>query len=158
MAEPFPLIGEGLRNYLRTNGAGLFSQFPSGTLLLAELRSQGVKIATGTFFAIRREVLGLVKFQEQITGLDTDTLVPQSFMVSNHGLKLSGRFQYRFRISIEDPDTGDITDEWASIITDDQLTPQGAIDELQRISDELKSDYRELIAQYSLIQVLMRPK
>lgn len=79
----------------------------SGASILKELQELGVGIREKTFYDIRRKVLDLYKYEEQVKGLRPDTRVPRAWMSPADDIKISNNYMYRFRVSGIDPETGE---------------------------------------------------
>ncbi len=129
----------------------------SGTSMLTELRAGGLGIRSSDFFKIRRDILGLSRYEEQIKGLRPDTLVPKSWYTDTHGLSLSKRFQYRAEITGIDPATGKRTTKILTVISD-QLQSPGAVE--REIDGFLRADpdlYQVTDYQVKLFRAYQRP-
>lgn len=136
----FPLRGEGLRNWLRTSGQSLFTEFESGADMLDFLRSNGVAIRTQDFYGIRQEVLSL---RDSILSNEAplfnigdrypDSLIPMGYTIFDHGFDLSSNFLYRFRIESTNPQTGDVQYQYMAVGSDRQLSFSEAQDLMQSL-------------------------
>lgn len=105
----------------------------SGASVLRDLRDAGVAIRTQTFYNIRRQVLGLTKYEEQIASLRPERRTPLAWYVEDHGLNLSEKFYYRSRITGLDPDTGEAVTKYISITTNNELTKQQVEDSVSSL-------------------------
>ncbi len=157
MIEWLPKAGEGLLNSLRTAGSKLFKGYPSGAALLKDLRDGGVRIATSTFYEVRRQVLGLVRYEEQIKNLLPGTLIPQTWTDIKHGLSISGEYLYRMRYDVIDPNTGESETNYTSVLSNDQLTVLQAKEQAMYVISETPTSEPTLIADLELFQSLRRP-
>lgn len=157
MLKWLPKSGEGLFNSLRTAGSRLFKEYASGAALLRDLREGGVQIATSMFYDIRRQVLGLTRFEEQVSNLLPGTLIPKSWTDVQHGLNISGEYLYRFRYDVVNPETGDTTTTYSSVLSNDQLTVLEAKEQAIYIIDETPTSDQVSIENLELFQALQRP-
>ena len=130
MAEPFPteelpgfLSGQSFYNWLRTDGQGIFTAFETGIKALNFLRELGSGIRTQVFYEIRREVLAVAASSQPLLDYPDNQLVPLNWHVQDHGLELSSEFQYRIHMYGSDQETGVLKDQWMTIASDRQLTP-----------------------------------
>ncbi len=78
------------------------------------------------FLALRRQVLGLERFEEKFEVLGSTTLAPKSWWNSDHGRKLGMQAQYRFRVPTLNLETGEVTVETRAISTDQWYTREEA--------------------------------
>lgn len=116
------LRGDALRNWLRTDGAGIFTAFNTGSSALEFARSAGLQVRTQDFYAIRREVLAVVDSSQPLLNYPGNQLIPLNWHVSDHGLDLSSEFQYRIHMFGADQNTGILKDQWMTVASDRQLT------------------------------------
>lgn len=124
------LEGQALKNWLRTDGAGIFTAFETGAEALDFIRNYNVAIRTADFYAIRREVLNVVESSQPLLDYPTNQLIPYNWHVSDTGLDLSTDFQYRIHLFGADPDEGVLKDRWMTVASNRQLT----IDEIQEVA------------------------
>lgn len=117
------LKGSALRNWLRTDGAGIFRAFGSGVEALGYVREHLGAIRTQDFYQIRREVLAVQTAEVEPGTYPGDQLIPMRSHVQDHGLNLSSEYQYRVQLFGYDPNTGQLKDQWMTIASDHQLTP-----------------------------------
>jgi len=157
MLDWLPKVGEGLFNSLRTAGSRLFKEYPSGAQLLSDLREGGVRIATSMFYDIRRQVLGLSRYEEQISNLLPGTLIPKAWTDIKHGLSLSGEYLYRLRYDIIDPDTGKAEETFTSLLSNEQLTVLEVKEQVLRVIDETPTSQATSIENLELFQAMQRP-
>jgi hypothetical protein len=155
--DPFFKSKGGVANWLRTNLSKERWQGTSGKKLLGELRNEGVSIATSKFYEVRRQVLSLQKYEEQIQTLSDDRPVPASWINTEHGLNLSNRFLYRFEVRVEALDSGDEFYENRSMAYSSQ-------DDIGFIKELFRSLYADafeksgfMIKEISLTGVLAQP-
>jgi hypothetical protein len=127
---PGLLRGDALRNWLRTDGAGLFTSAESGAEALRFARGLGLEIRTQDFYAIRREVLNVVESSQPLLNYPGNQLVPLNWHVQDHGLNLSSEYQYRIHLIGADENTGILKDQWMTVASNRQLTP----DEVREVS------------------------
>lgn len=119
---PGSLTGRALNNWLRTDGAGIFSAFENGAEALEFMRDLGANVATSTFYRIRSEVLNVVASSQPLLDYPSDQLIPLAWHVSDHGLDLSSDYQYRIHLYGSDSTTGLLKDQWMTVASDRQLT------------------------------------
>ena len=101
-----PLAGTAPEGYLRAQVGETQYLAQSGTSLLKELRGLGLEVRTQDFFDIRRDVLGITKYSEQIMNLRPETRVPASWINDTHGWDIKADFVYRIQVTGLDPNTG----------------------------------------------------
>ena len=116
------LSGQAIRNWLRTDGAGIFRAFESGAEALRYIREHLGAIRTQDFYAIRREVLAVQTAGDILFGYNTNQLIPRAWHVTDHGLDLSSEFQYRIELFGYDQNTGQIKNSFMTVAADRQLT------------------------------------
>jgi len=124
------LSGQAIRNWLRTDGAGIFRAFESGNQALQYIRSHLGAIRTQDFYDIRRQVLSLQTAGDALRGYNTSQLIPRAWHSTDHGLNLSSQFLYRIELFGFDSNTGQIKNQTMSVATDRQLT----IDQVQDVA------------------------
>ncbi len=157
MLKWLPKSGEGLFNSLRTAGSRLFKEYASGASLLTDLRAGGVEIATSMFYKIRRQVLGLTRYEEQIKTLLPGTLIPKSWTDVEHGLSLSGEYLYRLRYDIIDPDIGKVDTAFVSLLSNEQLTVLDIKEKVLLIIDETPTSQPTTIENLEVFQAMQKP-
>ena len=116
------LKGDAIRNWLRTDGAGIFSAFESGVEALSFIREHLGAIRTQDFYDIRRQVLDVATSGQRLQDYDTSQLIPQAWHATDHGLNLSTEYQYRIELFGYDPNTGQIKSQHMTVAADRQLT------------------------------------
>ena len=119
---PGLLRGEQLRNWLRTDGAGIFSAFESGAQALEFARELGLQIRTQDFYSIRNEVLSVIEISQPLFNYPDNQLIPLNWHVQSHGMELSTEFQYRIHLYGSDQNTGVLKSQWMTVASDRQLT------------------------------------
>jgi len=128
---PF-LRGPQLFNWLQHSGSKLFTEFESGAQALHFLRAEGAHIATQTFYAIRRDVLGRVALDEEriaaFNALEGDELIPLGMTNLETGWNFSSNFHYRTKVTGFDPATGESTEKFFSVSSGRQLTKNQVFD------------------------------
>jgi len=133
----FPISGEPLRRWLRTDFAATLSSGISGKKILEELRGQGVRIRTSDLYAIRRQVLeerNLEQiFREHIEEYDPNGLIPAKWHSTEHGLNLRTQYLYRVRVTGHYMTTGAWGERISSISSNEQLS-------VSQIKDEVTSN------------------
>jgi len=133
----FPISGEPLRRWLRTDFAATLSSGISGKKILEELRGQGVRIRTSDLYAIRRQVLeerNLEQiFREHIEEYDPNGLIPAAWHSTEHGLNLRTEYLYRVRVTGYDMKTGAWVERISSLSSNEQLS-------VSQIKDEVTSN------------------
>jgi len=127
---PGLLQGDSLRNWLRTDGAGLFTAFDTGSEALGFARELGLQIRTQDFYAIRREVLNVAVSSQPLLEYPDNQLIPLNWHVSDHGLELSSEFQYRIHMYGADSGTGILKSQWMTVASDRILT----MDEVKEVA------------------------
>ena len=125
---PGTMTGSALRNWLRTDGAGLFKLFESTSQALDYARELGVTIRTQDFYTIAREVKSLWDAADKIANYDGNKLIPLSWHAKDHGLELSSAYQYRIQLFGADPDSGYLTSRWMTVASDRQLSKDQIMD------------------------------
>jgi len=132
----FPISGDPLRRWLRTDFAATLSSGKSGKAILEELRGQGVRIRTSEFYAIRRQVLAERNleqiFREHIREYDPNGLIPAAWHSTEHGLNLRSQYLYRVRVTGYD----NVTNEWVERISSISSNEQMSV---SQIKDEMTS-------------------
>lgn len=131
-------------------------QETSGRNMLKAIRGAGIKIRDNTFWGIRREVLGLSKWEEQIRRLTPGAIVPKHMMTVNTKVSLSKQAQYRFTGQKVNLSTGETTDILRAVATDQHLTPDQTVEAIQDIHDEPSESSNYKIINMQLYQVWIR--
>lgn len=155
--QPFTLRGEGLRNWLRTAGQGFFTDFESGAAGLDAFREAGYSIRTQDFYAIRRQVLGLQVYQEQLSTLNYDSLIPAAWTSDTHGLTLSSDFLYRVRLTGFVPGTDVPVERFVSVASNNQLSAGDVLEQAQSMIQGEESFYGVESYLADIVQALARP-
>lgn len=128
---PGALRGQELRNWLRTDGIGLFRTFGTTSEALSFARDLGLQIRTQDFYSIARQVQNVITSGDKLMGYSTDQLIPLAWHVQDHGMELSSEFQYRIQMFGADSATGFLKSQWMTIASDRQLT----IDEVKDVAN-----------------------
>ena len=119
-----------LRNIVTTSISHTSWETLSGASILKTLRDEGLGIREKDFYSIRREILGLKRFEEQVQRLRPDTRVPVSWIDEAPGWELKGNFLYQARVTGRDPITGEQITRFFATSSDQELfkeTAQSAI-------------------------------
>jgi len=153
----FPIKGDGLRNWLRTAGQSIYTAFDTGAESLEYLRSIGGAIRTQDFYDIRRQVLELGKYTENLTSYTDNQLTPMAWHNSTHGLELSSNFLYRLKVFGTDPNTGESVEKFFAISSDQQLTPGEAKDILGGMIAGEETFYEVTVDSIELFEALVSP-
>jgi hypothetical protein len=119
---PGEMRGSALRNWLRTDGAGLFTAFPSGAQALSYARDLGFAMRTQDFYTIRRQVLSLVATAQKLLNYPDNQLIPYQSHEVNTGLKMQYDFEYRIHLFGADTATGLLKDQYMTVTSDNILT------------------------------------
>lgn len=112
----------------------------SGRQILRDFRELGGQIGTGTFFALRREVLGLDIKATAIQGVP-EYLAPRIETFAKATRYQPLQYKYVFEYQTSDPDTGEVSYGLKSFDRSELLTIG---DTLQEIEDYLTKDYPHL--------------
>jgi hypothetical protein len=116
----------GMRSIITTSIAHSTWETESGASILRTLKSAGLGIREKDFYAIRREILGLKRFEEQVKRLRPDSRVPVSWIDEAPGWELKGNFLYQARVSGRDPITGETITRFFATSTDQELFKETA--------------------------------
>ena len=116
----------GLRNIITTSIAHSTWETESGASILRTLKDAGLGIREKDFYAIRREILGLKRYEEQVQRLRPDTRVPVSWIDEVPGWELKGNFLYQARVTGRDPVTGETITRYFATSTDQELFKETA--------------------------------
>lgn len=100
----------------------------SGADILKSLSAAGMGIRKTDFLAIRRQVLGIVKFQRQLENLPSESLVPKAYMQERPTLKMTNNMQYRYSVLGYNPDTEERTVHTRAVSSNNWLTKEAAED------------------------------
>lgn len=153
----FPISGEQLRSWLRSQAQGLFTTFTTGAEALEWLRSEGASIRTQDFYEIRRSVLTEMEHAREIQSFDYNQLIPAAWHTDDHGWELSRNYLYVVRVDGVDPDTYDIVTKYLSVASDRQLTQADVFDQLGGMVEGQEDFYGIMIESYSLEKALVLP-
>lgn len=116
----------GMRNIITTSIAHTTWETESGASILRTLKETGLGIREKDFYAIRREILGLKRYEEQVKGLRPDTRVPVSWIDEAPGWELKGNFLYQARVTGIDPRTGEEVTRFYATSSDQELYKETA--------------------------------
>jgi hypothetical protein len=152
----FPLFGAELRNWLRTSGEAIFTS-QSGESALAFIREFGMQIRTTDFYEIRRQVLDLSKYQEQLGSLNANVLIPLKWTDTTHGLNISENFLYRFNVTGTTISTGESFERRYAVASMEQLTEQQAGDLLTDMLSNAEQESAMTIDSMELYSSLGKP-
>lgn len=156
MVDPL-FTAEGRRAYI-ANSVGIERfRAESGASIYKDLQASGLGIREQDFYAIRRDVLDLYRYQEQIEGLKPTTRVPRAWMGDTHRLKLSNDLQYRFRVEGTNPETGEDVEGFFSVSTSQELTKELAEDAIMGMIVGEDEAYEITISGATLYQVFHKP-
>lgn len=145
MALPEPpggvLGSDERRNYILNSISREAWETQSGAQILNTLSAAGLGIREGDFYALRREVLGLQRYEEQLARLKDETLVPSAWMAERPALHLSMEAQYRYRLTVVDEETGEETVLSRAMATSKHYTRQEAEDQMRGLMAGILSEY-----------------
>ena len=130
-----PLDSQGRRNFIRHNISDDTWMNYSATSILSSLRNIGYGIRNADFLNIRNEIIGAIRDRDFILGLDDDGLIPISSMTEKPGVRLSQLVQYRMKLTIIDPDTGEIDDVYRSLSSNQHYTKHELIALAENVFD-----------------------
>lgn len=155
---PDPLFtAEGRRNYIANSVSLDDWRTRSGASIYKDLQTGGLGIREQDFYAIRRDVLDLYRYQEAIEGLKPQTRVPRAWMSDKHRMQLSNDYQYRFRVEGLDPETGDEIESFYSVSSEQELTKQNAEDAIMSMLIGEEEYYEIVVKNATLYQALHMP-
>jgi len=117
---------QGLRNIITTSISHTTWETESGASILRTLKASGIGIREKDFYAIRRDILGLRRYEEQVKRLRPDTRVPVSWIDEAPGWDLKGNFLYQARVTGRDPITGETITRFFATSTDQELFKETA--------------------------------
>lgn len=155
---PDPLFtAEGRRAYI-ANSIGIERfRSESGASIYKDLQASGLGIREQDFYAIRRDVLDLYRYQESIEKLKPTTRVPRAWMGDTHRLNLTEDLLYRFRVEGTDPETGDDVEGFFSVSTSQELTKELAEDAIMGMLIGEDDFYEITVSGATLYQVFHMP-
>ena len=120
------MSAESSRGWIRNNISMQTWQNVSGNQILDTLKEAGIGIRRTDFLGIRREVLGIVKYQEALEKVPGESLVPRAYMQDRSDLRMTNNLQYRYDVLGYDPNTGERTVHVRAISSNDWLTKDQA--------------------------------
>jgi len=101
----------------------------SGASILRSIKEgAGIAIRKQDFLEIRREKLAEIARKDQFETLPSDQLVPYSLMNADTNITLTNTAQYRLRMTVRDPESGDLSYVYRSIGSDEHYA-KGYIEE-----------------------------
>ena len=122
------LTGVKRRNWIEQNiKRSTWKNVPANQIL-NQLKEVGMGIRRQDFLKIRRDVLGLERFEEAFKKLSADTLAPRSWMVEKKPGLLTMQAQYRFRLRVTNIETGE-SEIISRAISSDQHYTKGEAEE-----------------------------
>lgn len=121
-----PLGPDARRNWLRVNIKLDTWRTQSANAIYEVIKGTELGIRRTDFLALRRQVLGLERFEEQFATLGSTTLAPASWMEADHGRNIKLQAQYRFKVPTLDLETGEVTIETRAISSDQWYTREEA--------------------------------
>lgn len=101
------MSGQARRGWIANNIPRSTWENVPGNQILDALKNAGMGIRRQDFQGIRRDVLGLEKFERQLERVEQNSLVPRAYMQPRGDLSLTSQAQYRFRVSVVDTETGE---------------------------------------------------
>lgn len=125
-------------------------------MILQQLRGRGMMIRTQDFFASRRGVLGLERFEEGVRATPKTQRVPRAFINPNPGWMLKEKYLYRFEILGADVVTGEGVIQFFAIRSPTELTVGAAESLMLSMIVGQEEAYRILIEEANLRQVIQR--
>ena len=127
---PVPVMGsEQTRNWIRTNIPRSSWETLSGASILEALKQEGMGIREQDFYEIRREVLHLGYYEQQLIARDKDQLIPRAWMHVVPERVLTCNALYKYKVQVINHETGEV-ETWTRAIADDRhMTPQEVIDQ-----------------------------
>jgi len=122
--EPAPFLeGKALSNWLRTDGASIFSLFDTTAAAIRYIRENLGSVSDSTFYRIRKQVTDVINSAKLIENYPADNRIPKAWHVTDHGLELTTTYQYRIKSFGIDAKSGALKAKWQSIASNRQLTP-----------------------------------
>lgn len=117
---------EALRGVVRTTIAHEEWKEKSGASILKSLQERGLGIREKDFYSIRRDILGLTRFEEQVKRLRPDSRIPVAWFDPAKDWKLKGNFLYQARVYGRDPQTGEEIERFFACSSDQELFKEAA--------------------------------
>lgn len=155
-AEPL-FTADARRSWITHNIPQSVWQTQSGAAILRELSEQGLGIRRTDFFAVRREVLDLGRYEDQILDLQPDSLVPRSWMHERPYTELTSKAQYRYKMTVTDLDTGESKVITRALSSNRHLTPQEATDMVRGLFTIPSATSNYQVDEVDLFEVWVRP-
>lgn len=120
------MSAESRRGWIRNNISMKTWQTVPGNQLLNALKKTGMGIRRTDFLGIRRDVLGIVKYQEKMETLPGESLIPKGYMQDRSDIRMTNNLQYRFTVLGYDPETQERTAYVRAVSSNDWLTKDEA--------------------------------
>jgi len=98
----------------------------SGASILQSMREAGRGIRTSDFYEIQRQRLAQPIGEQDFQELPVGALIPRAWFREDHGLELSRKAHYRFKVYYRDLETGDTGFLVRHVSSDWQLDPDEA--------------------------------
>lgn len=95
----------------------------SGASIMRSLQEGGIGIRKTDFLEIRREKLDEIERKEGFLQLGPDQLIPYHMMNMDTNITLTNAAQYRLRLTVQDPESKELSYVYRSIGSDDHYTP-----------------------------------
>jgi len=127
-------------NYIRSKISLETWATKSGASLFDELKEIGFSIGENQFYAIRRDILNLVRHQEQIENLRPDTLIPLGYMDKVPTWKMGSDYMNQVRITGTFEGSTETKEVWYTI-TSNKRYSKSEIQDL--VNDEIRTEGRE---------------
>lgn len=127
-------------NYIRTKLPLQTWAERSGASIFQELKDLGFSIGEDKFYSIRRDVLEIVRHQEQIASLNPDTLIPIGYMNRQPTWNLKEDYIYHIRYQYTIGDSNEIHEGGYSVTANQRFSKQDvedlALDDLEELKYE----------------------
>ena len=126
---PLPVMGsEQTRNWIRQNTPRSAWQELSGAAILRAYKEQGMGIRESEFYKIRRDVMQLGYYEQQLIARDKNQLIPRAWMHNVPKKVLTCNALYKYKIEVHNMETGEV-EIWTRALADDRhFTGQEVID------------------------------
>lgn len=110
------------RNFIKYNISENDWRTRSGNSILEDLSDAGVGIRRQDFFALRRERLAEFERKDQLAEVGQEQLIPYSLMNEVDDIQMTMTAQYRFRMTVRDPETGELGYVYRAVSSDEHWT------------------------------------
>ena len=126
---PDPIMGaQETRNWIEFNIPRKAWKELSGASILRSLKEVGMGIREQDFYGIRRKVLSLGYYEQQLQARAIDQLVPRAWMNEVPKGLLTSNALYKYKVQVANLETGEV-ETWTRAISSNQhLTPQEVLD------------------------------